>query len=66
VSGHAANDASDSAGFQIELGGLVGIVAIDDEQLIERRSLGLSKSQDKGVTGRNADGLERAFMKVSQ
>ena len=64
MSGHATNDTSDSTGFQIELGNLVGIVAEDGERLIERRAPGLSiESWDKGVTGRNADGLERAFMK---
>ena len=65
MSSHATDDTSDSASFQIELGNLVGIVAEDDELLIERRSPGLSiKSWDKGVTGRNTDGLERAFMRA--
>jgi hypothetical protein len=65
VGGHAADDTSDSTTFQIELGILIGIVAVNDERLIDRRSPGLSiESWDKGVTGRDADGLERAFMRV--
>lgn len=65
MSGHAADDTSDSTGFQVELGNLVRIVAIDDELFIERRSPGLSiESWNKGITRRNADSLERAFMRT--
>jgi hypothetical protein len=62
VSGHAADDTSDSARFQIELGFLIGIMAVDDELLVDSRGPGLSiESRNEGVTGRNADGLERAL-----
>ena len=62
VGGHATDDTSNRAGLQIELGNLVRIVAVDDEGLIDRKGPGLSiESWNEGVTGWDADGLERAF-----